>query len=99
MRFTRSLLMATALVALAAISPTPSVGADAKGNFALHGIGAQTCKVVGEQMETSSTSLRPMLTSWVLGYLSAMNRLQPDTYDASPVQSADALVDMVFGIC
>jgi hypothetical protein len=99
MRFTRSLLMATALVALSAILPPPVVGADAKGSFALHGVGAQTCEVVGKQMETTSASLRPMLTSWVLGYLSAMNRLQPDTYDASPVQAADLLTEMVLGIC
>jgi Putative peptidoglycan binding domain len=99
MRWTRSLLMSALFFASSAILPAPTWGADAKGDFALHGIGAQTCEAVGKQMEIASANPRPLLTSWLLGYLSAMNRLQPDTYDVSPVQAPEVLTDMVLGIC
>lgn len=31
--------------------------------------------------------------------MTAVNRLEPDTYDATPVQMPDALVNMVVGVC
>ena len=77
----------------------PAQAADTKVAFALHGVGAQTCEAVEKQLQATPATARPLLTTWILGYLSALNRLQAETYDASPVQVAEALTEMTLGLC
>jgi hypothetical protein len=43
--------------------------------------------------------MRPLLTSWILGYITASDRLVKDTFDASPVMAPEALTAMVIGVC
>jgi hypothetical protein len=135
----------------------PAVASDSKGGgFALHGIGAQTCGVMLQEIRppapppaaapsvavpvvappvaaasaptaaaptaaptaaapapaapvpttpapvTSASSppgMRLILTSWILGYLTASDRLVKDTFDATPVMAPEALTAMIVGVC
>jgi hypothetical protein len=72
---------------------------DAKGMFAVHGVGALSCGDVTSALLKGDVSIRPTVLSWLMGYLSAMNRIQPGTYDVTPVQVPDALINMVVGVC
>jgi hypothetical protein len=65
----------------------------------LHGVGAVTCGDVTNALLKGNVAIRATLSSWLMGYISAMNRLQPDTYDAVPVQVPDAVINMVVGVC
>jgi len=94
---TAAFLLAIGL--LAAGGPRPAEAADAKGAFALDGIGALTCGDLTTGILKGDASLRAAVGSWMLGYLSAMNRIDAGTYDATPVQMPDALVNMVVGVC
>jgi hypothetical protein len=43
--------------------------------------------------------MRPILTSWIMGYLTASDRLVKDTFDETPVMAPEALTAMVIGVC
>jgi len=73
--------------------------ADSKGMFAVHGAGGLHCGDVTAALLRGDVSIRPSLASWLLGYLSAMNRLQPDTYDVTPVQAPEAIINLVVAVC
>lgn len=73
--------------------------ADQKGQFALHGIGALSCADLEQTFSKDEAPARASLSSWLLGYISAVNRERSDTYDATVVQVPDALVNMVAGVC
>jgi peptidoglycan hydrolase-like protein with peptidoglycan-binding domain len=135
-----------------AMLASPAWASDAKGGFALHGIGAQTCGVMLQELHpaapaaaTTTTTpapaappsavttaaapaapaataapapaaaappptvaanqappaptMRPILTSWILGYLTASDRLEKDTFDETPVMAPEALTAMIIGVC
>jgi hypothetical protein len=87
-------------IGLAAVGGLQSArAADAKGSFAVHGVGALTCETVTGSLDKDAASMGPMLVSWLLGYVSAMNRTQPDVYDATVVQAPDVLANMVVNGC
>ncbi len=73
--------------------------ADAKHLFAVHGVGALSCGDVTAALLKGDVAIRGTILSWLMGYVSAMNRIQPDTYDVSPVQVPEAMIDMVVGVC
>lgn len=92
-----SALLATA--AIGAVAAHPAQAADAKGAFALRGIGAESCQIVTGAILKGDASVRVALQNWLLGYISAVNRTQKDTFDAVAVQDPDALANMELGIC
>ncbi len=78
---------------------TPGVhAADAKGSYALHGIGALPCGELVSRIKDDTTS-REQLAGWLLGYVSATNRLSAKTYDALPTQQVGALAELVGSVC
>jgi hypothetical protein len=85
----------------------PATAADTKHSFAVHGIGALSCAEMANAMTqvdpqtkaTSEAAVRSTLASWMLGYVTALNRMDPATYDATPVQDDVPLVNMVVGVC
>lgn len=84
---------------LAAAISSPAVhAADAKGVFALHGIGALTCSQMGESIKANA-AVRDQLAVWLLGYMSATNRARPDNYDITPIQQPLVLATMVSNLC
>lgn len=95
-------LAAGVLAALLLASVSGTIGAhaaDRKGNFAVHGVGALTCRQLRSSLLAGNAAIRASLTSWILGYISAINRTEPDTYDGTPVQIPGALVAMVVAVC
>ncbi len=82
-----------------AAAALPAAAADANHDFAVHGIGALTCTQLTNTPAKAQGEVRMVLASWLLGYLTAMNRADAVTYDATPVQDQGALVNMVSGVC
>jgi len=77
----------------------PAMASDANHDFAVHGIGAIPCTQLTNAPAKDQEQIRVVLASWLLGYLTAMNRTDAVTYDATPVQDEGALVAMVTGVC
>ena len=85
----------TPVLALLAVAGIPAAQAsDPAGNYIVRGIGARPCsdylKAVGQSPEAVSPYL-----SWMEGYLTGINRLQPETFDVSPVTSAAVVAQLV----
>jgi len=81
------------------VATLPAAAADANHDFAVHGIGAISCNQLTNAPAKSQAEVRVVLASWLLGYVTAMNRTDAVTYDATPVQDQGALVNMVSGVC
>lgn len=89
------------LSAAAAISMSPAWRAhagDGNRNFAVHGLGAQTCQAFLENVKKDNAA-PALAVSWLMGYVTATNRLEADTYDALPVLDANVLLTLVANIC
>jgi hypothetical protein len=75
-----------------------AMAVDTKGEFALRGVGGQSCEVVltgikADQARASELSI------WVAGYVTALNRVSPGTYDLVPLTEMTPLVQIVAGLC
>ena len=92
-------LFASAILAATLASPLVALAADPAGNFAVRGIGSQLCSALNDQVAKKDPNLAATLESWVSGYVTSMNRLQPDTFDASPILQNGALAQMVVNVC
>jgi hypothetical protein len=91
-------LAASAAVLLLAI-PAGAFAADSHGNFAVRGMGSESCKALSDALARKDPNVGLTLESWVGGYATALNRLQGDTFDASPILSNGALAQMVVNVC
>lgn len=91
-------LLPAALVAAVLVLNPRAEAADAKGNFALRGIGSQTCQAMLDELQKQPGSA-VAAASWVLGYISAVNRYEPETFDISPVTDAQSIFNVVVGLC
>jgi hypothetical protein len=101
LKMKKSLWLGAALTAAFTLSVTTgrAAAADAGHAFAVHGVGALTCAGLNATPAKDAPAMRGLLASWLLGYVTAMNRTQDVTYDATPVQDQFALVNMVAGVC
>lgn len=74
--------------ALCLVAATSAWGSDTAGKFAVRGIGGQPCSVwIGLTDSTDQAARRDGILafqSWIAGYVSAFNRLQPESYDVVP---------------
>ena len=94
----RLVLFFSGLVCFALAMKERTLGDDGKGNFAVHGLGAQTCQILLEELKADKTA--PALAeSWLMGYVTAVNRLDTETYDALPVLDSNVLLAIVVNIC
>src|ERR1700758_1928024 len=90
LRVTTAMLLAA--VAWAAAPEAAAV--DAKGNYALRGIGGETCQTLIRRLQEDAQA--PVETAfWLLGYMTAVNHWRPDTYDISPVLDAGGMLTML----
>lgn len=74
-------MVALACGALAAVLCTPtSTAADGAGNYAIWGTGARSCHQFS-RARADTAQLAPF-RDYLMGYLTAVNALTPETYDA-----------------
>jgi hypothetical protein len=92
-------VIAVMLLAAVAWAAAPEAAAvDAKGNYALRGIGGETCHALVGQLQEDAQA--PIETAfWLLGYMTAINHWRPDTYDISPVLDASGMLTMLATLC
>ena len=93
----RALLAGSLALALFVSVPTGEA-ADAEGNFALRGIGAGSCAETNERISQEPEAAMHML-SWLLGYVTAINRHRDDTFDVSPILEGESLLHLMAGLC
>lgn len=91
-------VIAALVVAAFAASASQAGAADAEGNFALRGFGAETCTAATARLQGNEAATSAAL-SWMLGYATAFNRIQSETFDISPLTDATAVFRMVIGVC
>ena len=87
-----------AAVAGVLVLATPGLASDAKGNYAIRGVGSQDCKTLTERL-SQDKDLGVPLASWMLGYMSAVNRYEPTTFDITPVTDVRALTNIAVALC
>jgi peptidoglycan hydrolase-like protein with peptidoglycan-binding domain len=90
--------IATAVLALTVGSTSAALAADAEGRFALRGFGAERCSDAQAQLEADQGAAANGL-SWLLGYMTAINRAQSGTFDVSPITDGNAMLQLVVGLC
>ncbi len=96
----KSSLAVWALVMAVAVVVIPGVAkaGDASGNYILRGIGAQSCQSFVTAEQTSVEAVRPYV-NWMEGYISGINRFQPETFDAAPIISSANVGALVRNLC
>ena len=88
-----------ALVALCyAFLPSPVQGADKDGQFAIKGIGIQTCRQFANARAAGSEAY-VHFRGWLEGFLTAVNRYEPETYDAAPWGTTEVLAVIIDNHC
>ncbi len=75
-----------------------ALAADPNGEFVLRGIGGQSCEE-GLALVKADPRNAADLASWVTGYVTALNRVTPGTYDLLPLNDVTSVVQIVGGMC
>ena len=78
--------------------PLEARAASGDNEFAVKGIGIQTCAQFTKDYEARSQGAY-VFAGWVDGYISAINRTQPGMFDATPWQSIDVVLALVNNHC
>lgn len=73
-------------------------GATNEGQYAVRGVGSTTCAEFLEELEASG-GLPLRYVAWVSGYLTALNRDTPDTFDVSYIAENDDVLALASRIC
>lgn len=88
---------------LAALSQAAVHAADADGNFAIRGVGSQSCGAVVEALTRADDQQRGeivmTLSIWMGGYLTHANRVIADRFDAVPFVSDVDMLAIVVDRC
>ncbi len=97
-RMIRAVLV-SGIAALSCLSGLPSgKAADDQGEFALRGFGAHACADARTRIEQEPEAAQNAL-AWLLGYMSAVNRVQADTFDISPIVGGGPMLELLLGLC
>lgn len=72
--------------------------ADGNGQFATKGVGALTCRQYVEARQ-SRPAMASAFRNWLDGYLSAVNRYEPQTYDSVPWGSGEVFAVILESHC
>jgi hypothetical protein len=78
----RTTLGATAFLLLSALTINDAGSADAKRLFGVRGLGRDTCSKYLEERNLDAKQSE-QYADWFMGFVTAYNWLQPDTYDIS----------------
>ena len=88
-----AILVASALVLGSGIANA----ADADGKFSIRGAGSQSCAAYVASIAKPEEFARNGF--WLLGYVTARNRLEPATYDILPTEQGNDFPNVVEVIC
>jgi hypothetical protein len=91
----------TGLIVAAAIAmgvPQLAWASDAKGSYSIRGVGSQECQTLIQELEKDKSGSLAV-ASWMLGYMTAVNRYEPTTFDISPVTDVRALTNIAVALC
>jgi hypothetical protein len=75
----------------------PAHSADKEGRYALEGPGRINCAAMSE-IDISSDQMK-LVAAWTLGYMSAHNRVTPDTFDLTPWQNIESVIGLSRQFC
>lgn len=87
------------VAAAIALMPAVAFAADSHHDFAVRGIGALQCSGYLNFDEKSVVYRNMAVENWLLGYLSAENRLTPDTYDIMALQDPAVFPNAIAVLC
>ena len=85
-------------MALALTTTMAAEAADSKTRFQAYGLGRLSCKRFVEICETKKEDCKQTGT-WLDGYFSGFNALNPDTFDLLPWQPTTLLAEFAFNVC
>lgn len=91
-------IMAALSLATLTLDPNWANTVDATGRYAVRGIGQTSCAEFSRSLP-SSPVMTQSVSNWLAGYLSAMNRYEPDTYDIAAWHDELYLLDLVRRTC
>lgn len=80
-----------------AASSGPASAADANGRFTIRGVGQESCQAYLSALADPANSSRHI--SWLMGYVTAENRLLQNTYDLLPTLDGLDFVKTVGLVC
>ena len=86
------------LACLCAVLPALAGAADVNGQFATKGVGVLSCRQFVDD-RSKDGEFRQRFRSWLDGYLTAVNRYEPGTYDAAPWASGEVFATIVERHC
>lgn len=95
-KFNRNTVMA-ALFAGATLAHSAALASDANGNFALRGYGSRNCATF--LAEISDVAHASNYGSWLMGYATAHNRLQSETFDILPLPDGAVFLEVISAVC
>lgn len=90
----------TAIVACLAgamLAHASAQASDANGNFALRGYGSRSCEAF--LVEFPDATHADKYGSWLMGYATARNRLESDTFDVVALPDGAVLLQAVAAVC
>lgn len=93
----RHLLLSVVIMTGTLLSANAANAADREGKFSVRGLGSRTCSTflaaANEPVEYDRFG------SWLLGYVSARNRAEPETYDFIPTEAGTDFPNIVAVVC
>jgi len=94
-------ILTSGYLAMAALlaSAAPAVAADADGHFAVRGPGTEACSRLAQATDGRKTEVLSAYASWLMGYLSAYNRLSGDTFDMLPTLAGNDGLAVLALVC
>lgn len=96
----RNTLCAAVMAAAAATGMTSNaLASDAQGQFSVRGAGGQTCAVALDAVAKQNKDAVRDQASWIMGWMTASNHLQPGTFDGLPTKDGKELVQFIHGLC
>lgn len=75
------------------------MAADKGGQFAVRGPGALSCQALLDLKDADRPTFYQQLEDWTVGYVTAVNRTVPNTYDALVVQQPVVVPNMIAAVC
>lgn len=85
------------LCAALGVTSLPATGADAQGNYAIWGAGGRSCNQFARA--AGDTAQMASFRDYMMGYLTAVNTLSPDTYDAVGGESLETAIGWLGEYC